>query len=68
MISRFKTAFCNESGAGVLEAVVLIAVFMVIASGLMVFLHQVLEFSKTRVGYSTTTGWFRTEDTTGMMN
>ena len=68
MKERFKTAFCNEDGAGVLEAVVLIAVFMVISSALMVFLHQVLEFGKTRSGFSTTTGWFKTEDTTGMVN
>ena len=66
MLQRFNYVFNNENGAGNLEAVVLIAVLMVISSVLMIFLDRVLEFSKSRVGYSTTTGWFRTEDTTGI--
>ena len=65
---RFNIAFKNETGAGILEAVVLIAVFMVISYYLMNFLGQILEFGKTRTGYSTTTGWFRNDNTTGIKN
>lgn len=68
MRERLRYVLGNECGAGSLEAVVLIAVFVFIASFLMVFLDQMLEFSKTRAGYSTTTGWFRTEDTDGIKN
>ena len=68
MLKRIRYVLNNENGAGSLEAVVLIAVFVVIASFLMAFLDQVLEFSKTRSGYSTTTGWFRTRDTDGIKN
>lgn len=66
LLKRFNTAINNETAAGVLEAVVLIAIFVVISYYLMQFLGSVLDFGKTRTAYSSTTGWFRTNDTRGI--
>lgn len=69
MIERVKYALCNEEAAGIMEAVVLISVFMIIASFLMIFLSSVIGFGTTRSDVAASgTGFWRGEDITGMNN
>jgi len=55
---RIKNSINNEKGAGNLEAVVLLAVVVVLCSVLLVWLSGVLDFGRTRNKYSVSTGWF----------
>ena len=63
---RARFVMNGESGAGILEAAVLIAVFIIIAYFFIRFLKETIETAQTHFGYSSGTGWFRTEDVDGI--
>lgn len=69
IVFRFKYCVLNEEGAGILEAAVLISVFMVISAYLMNFLSETISFGTTRSDLAASgTGFWRGSDTTNMNN
>lgn len=68
-LQRFNYCMNNEEAAGALEAVVLIAVFVVISAYLMSFLAATVNLGTTRSDVAASgTGFWRGDDTTGMNN
>lgn len=65
---RVKIALSNESGSLILEQAVIIGVFLLISVVLITLIMKFEEISTVKSGYSTTTGWFRTENVNGIKN
>lgn len=63
---RIKTALNNDTGSLILEHIVLMATLLLISAVLLVLVFNFQEASTAKAGYSTTTGWFRTEDLNGI--
>ncbi|WP_373262080.1 hypothetical protein [Hungatella hathewayi] len=68
LLDRIKIAFNNEEGSLILEQVVIIGVLLLISSVLILLVFRFQEINKVKSGFTTTTGWFRTENTQGMKN
>lgn len=68
MIRRINYVLNNEEGSLLLEQIVIISVLLLIASVLMILVFHFHSLSETQSGYTTSTGWFRTENTTNMKN
>ena len=66
--NRIKIALNNETGSLLLEQAVLIGVLIFITSVLIILVFRFKEIGTVKSGYSTTTGWFRTENTEGIKN
>lgn len=67
-MNRLKKVLCNEEGSILLEQVVLIGILIFIITVLLVLVFRMKAMTTAQSGYSTTTGWFRTENATGMRN
>lgn len=67
-MNRLKKVLCNEEGSILLEQVVLIGILIFIITVLLILVFRMKAMTTEQSGYSTTTGWFRTENTTGMRN
>lgn len=68
MIKRIKKIIASDDGSIMLEQVVLIAILVLIIGALLVFVFKIEDMGVAQSGYSTSTGWFRTENTMGMKN
>ena len=68
MIRRINYVLNNEEGSLLLEQMVITSVLILIAGALMILIFHFHSLTETQSGYTTSTGWFRTENTTNMKN
>lgn len=68
IITRSKYVLSGEEGSIILEAAVVIFVVCLLTAYLLRFLGVVIDFGKIRNGWTSSTGWFRSGDISGIMN
>ena len=64
---QFLARMRDESGASFLEAVIYCVVVCVITAYLMNLMGVVLNMGELRNSFTSSTGWFKTSDITGIM-
>lgn len=66
MLSRMKMVLSNEEASLTLEQMVLISILILVGSCLLLLDFKMHEMSEVKSGYSTSTGWFRTDNLQGI--
>lgn len=66
MLSRVKHVLNGEDGVVFLEVAVLICIVCFIVFRLLVLMNSVIELQTTKNAYTSSTGWFRSHDLTGI--
>lgn len=66
MLSRVKYVITGEDGTVFLEAAVIIIIICYIVFRLLFLLNSVIALQTTRNAYTSSTGWFRSYDITGI--
>lgn len=68
IMQRTKFVLSGEDGMVLLEAVIICCAVCFLTAYLLKLLYVVMDFGVIRNGWTSSTGWFRTTDTTGIMN
>lgn len=68
IIKRAKHTLSGEDGMFILEAAIVCIVVCLLTAYLLQLLGVVINFGTTRNGWTSSTGWFRSSDVTGIIN
>ena len=66
MLSRAKHVLNGEDGVVFLEVAIIIVVVCYVVFRLLVMMNSIISLQTTRNAYTSSTGWFRSHDTTGI--
>lgn len=67
-IKRAKNTLSGEDGMILLEAAIICIVICILTAYLLRLLGIVIDFGTLRNGWTSSTGWFRSSDTNGIIN
>lgn len=68
LLRKIKERLCDEKGATLLEAAAICVVVCIITAYLLRLLGVVTDMGVLRNGWTSSTGWFKSSDITGIMN
>lgn len=66
MLSRTKYVLSGEDGVAFLEVAIIILIVCYIVFRLLLLMNSIISLQTTRNAYTSSTGWFRSHDTTGI--
>lgn len=66
MLSRAKHVLEGEDGVVFLEVTIIILIVCYIVFRLLVLMNSIISLQTTRNAYTSSTGWFRSHDITGI--